>query len=176
MFEIVLYKFRIRRYLPCCADEAVHTSWLRKLTEADRKNNNLQSGGSSCENTKKCKIFSPFYKSCFCVWLTDLQVFVRRDPVPPYSKHTNDVMFVWEELPLFWLLLLQANFMQTVQCGAHIYSIRLSSLLLLTMYTSTVYDNVHSQSSGLLQNHWQQVWWAIIHWNNSGCTHRRIWN
>lgn len=51
-FGIVHYKLRIRRYRPCCAAEAVHTSWLRKLTEADLKNNNLESGGSNCENTK----------------------------------------------------------------------------------------------------------------------------
>lgn len=54
MFGILYYNFRIRRYLPCCADEAVHTSWLRKLTEADLKNNNLESGGSNCENPKIC--------------------------------------------------------------------------------------------------------------------------
>lgn len=86
MFESVRYKFRIRRYLPCCADEAVHTSWLRKLTEADLKNNNLESGGSSCENTKNVhktlikpskqtapqKICSIFVNDlcCFYDWLT----------------------------------------------------------------------------------------------------------
>lgn len=43
--------------------------------------------------------------------LTNLQVFVGRDPVPPHSQHTDDVMFVWEELCLLWLLLLlQTNY------------------------------------------------------------------
>lgn len=65
MFGIVRHKLRIRRYRPCCADEAVHTSWLRKLTEADFKNNNLESGGSNCENkNKKNKTFKA-NSNCF---------------------------------------------------------------------------------------------------------------
>lgn len=52
MFWITGCGFRIRRYLPCCADEAIQTSGLRKVTEADFKKSNLQSGGSNCGSTK----------------------------------------------------------------------------------------------------------------------------
>lgn len=41
-----------------------------------------------------------------------------------------------------------------------------------SVFTSRVYDYIHSQASCLLQNHWQQVWWAVVHWNNLGCTHK----
>lgn len=116
MFGIARHKLRIRRYRPCCADEAVHTSWLRKLTEANFKNNNRESGGSNCEN--KNKKIKPSKQTvtvlCCCyVYPTHLQVLVRCDPVTPNSQQTNDVMFVRKELHLFWLFLLQANFIQT---------------------------------------------------------------
>lgn len=49
--EFTDYEHRIRRYRPCWADEAVQASGLRKDTEADFKCSNLQSGGSSWEDT-----------------------------------------------------------------------------------------------------------------------------
>lgn len=42
------------------------------------------------------------------------------------------------------------------------------------MFTSGVDDNIHSQSSCLLQNHRQQVWQAVVHWNNPGFTHSNM--
>lgn len=131
MFGSMHYKFRIRRYLPCCADEAVQTSWLRKLTEADLKNNNRESGGSNCgkyktpikpsKHTASQKMCSTLVNNVcsFFVRLSHLQVFVRCDPVPSYSQHTNYVMFVWKKCRLFWLLLLSEvnlKHMSGIQC------------------------------------------------------------
>lgn len=120
LFEMTHCELRIRRYLPCCDDEAVHTSGLRNVREADFKWSNLQSGGSNCGNTKTDK---DWWKICwlkvkldlFFLPLTHLQVFVGCDPVPPHSQHTDDVMFVWEELCLLWRLLLQTHYTQIVK-------------------------------------------------------------
>lgn len=53
VFQMMHCELRIRRYLPCCAEEAVQTSGLRKVTEADFKKSSLQSGGSNWKNRRK---------------------------------------------------------------------------------------------------------------------------
>lgn len=77
LFEMTHCELRIRRYRPCCDDEAVHTSGLRNVREADFKWSNLQSGGSNFGNIKTD---NDWWKICwlkvkldlffFYLWLT----------------------------------------------------------------------------------------------------------
>lgn len=118
--------------------------------------------------------------------LTHLQVLVGRDPVPPHSQHTDDVMLVWEELHLFWFLVFlqtHCTWIRSTNQQTH-RNVWISALRVVediqycaqpwqkSAFTSWVYDYIHAQSSCLLQNHWQQVWRVVIDRNHSGFTHK----
>lgn len=73
VFLKMLFEFRIRRYLPCCAEELVQTSGLRKVTDADFKKSIRQSGGSNCGITQRNVTMQKYRKSLIYVqsrWVT----------------------------------------------------------------------------------------------------------
>lgn len=76
LFEMTHCELRIRRYLPCCDDEAVHTSGLRNVREADFKWSNLQSGGSNFGNIKTD---NDWWKICWLKVKLDLFLFFTSD-------------------------------------------------------------------------------------------------
>lgn len=130
-----------------------------------------------------------------CPILTYLQFLVGCDPVSPDSQHTNNIVFMWKELCLLRLVLFLQSYYKRFKTNFYFSFFQESSFKFKldtqygagekhtfvsvrskwkqtvrqkSVFTSTVYDYIHSQSSCLLQNHWQQVWWAVLHWNNPG--------
>lgn len=89
----------------------------------------------------------------FFLPLTHLQVFVGCDPVPPHSQHTDDVMFVWEELCLLWRLLLQTHYTQMVKftdVSRHGWNLKEPGLIWGIIQTS---EDMLTDSSICLQPH-----------------------
>lgn len=70
VFRKMHCEFRIRRYLPCCAEEVVQTSGLRNVTDADFKKSSRQSGGSNCgiaQRKKKYNAMKYRWSLLFCL-------------------------------------------------------------------------------------------------------------